>query len=97
MLFNSLWTIFVVIYTGLIKRVLSGLYHAIVGLALLAVSSLFWFAGSIAIAAKIPIHCHGFHECQVAQAATAFGFFIWVITAVLAALEFLTGRNSSRV
>ncbi|KAM3501487.1 hypothetical protein MY10362_005510 [Beauveria mimosiformis] len=97
MLFNSIWTFFVVLYTGLVKRVFSSLYHAIVGLALLAVTAIFWFAGSIAIAAKIPVNCHGVHDCQVAQAATAFGFFIWAITTGLAVIEGLSSRGGARV
>ncbi|KAJ2983843.1 hypothetical protein NQ176_g397 [Zarea fungicola] len=36
MLFNSLWTLVVIIYTGVIKRAFTGLYHTIVGLRLLA-------------------------------------------------------------
>ncbi|EJP63141.1 hypothetical protein NHJ13051_008479 [Beauveria bassiana] len=97
MLFNSIWTFVVVLYTGLVKRVFSGLYHAIVGLALLALTAIFWFAGSIAIAAKIPVNCHGVHDCQVAQAATAFGFFLWAITTGLAVIEGLGSRGGARV
>ncbi|ATY59696.1 hypothetical protein CCM_06077 [Cordyceps militaris CM01] len=97
MLFNSLWTLVVMLYTGVVKRAFSSLYHAIVGLALLALTAMFWFAGSIAIAAKIPIHCHGVHDCQVAQAATAFGFFLWAITTALAVIEGLGSRGGSRV
>ncbi|KAJ4163580.1 hypothetical protein LMH87_005301 [Akanthomyces muscarius] len=97
MLFNSLWTLIVIVYTGLVKRAFSSLYHGIVGLALLAITAMFWFAGSIAIAAKIPIHCHGVHSCQVAQAATAFGFFIWAIATALAVIEGLASRGGSRV
>ncbi|KAK8143323.1 hypothetical protein G3M48_007396 [Beauveria asiatica] len=97
MLFNSIWTFVIVLYTGLVKRVFSGLYHAIVGLALLALTAIFWFAGSIAIAAKIPVNCHGVHDCQVAQAATAFGFFLWAITTGLAVIEGLGSRGGARV
>ncbi|KAM3561563.1 hypothetical protein MY1884_002298 [Beauveria asiatica] len=97
MLFNSIWTFVIVLYTGLVKRVFSGLYHAIVGLALLALTAIFWFAGSIAIAAKIPVNCHGVHDCQVAQAATAFGFFLWAITTALAVIEGLGSRGGARV
>ncbi|TQV97042.1 hypothetical protein V2A60_000310 [Cordyceps javanica] len=97
MLFNSLWTLVIIVYTGLVKRAFSRLYHAIVGLALLAITAIFWFAGSIAIAARIPIRCHGFHDCQVAQAATAFGFFLWAITTALAVIEGLGSRGGSRV
>ncbi|OAA35379.1 MARVEL-like domain protein [Beauveria brongniartii RCEF 3172] len=97
MLFNSIWTFVVVLYTGLVKRIFSSLYHAIVGLALLALTAIFWFAGSIAIAAKIPVNCHGVHDCQVAQAATAFGFFLWAITTGLAVIEGLGSRGGARV
>ncbi|OAA73367.1 MARVEL-like domain protein [Cordyceps fumosorosea ARSEF 2679] len=97
MLFNSLWTLVVILYTGVVKRAFSRVYHAIVGVALLAITAIFWFAGSIAIAARIPIRCHGFHDCQVAQAATAFGFFLWAITTGLTVIEAIGSRSSSRV
>ncbi|KAJ6779298.1 hypothetical protein PWT90_10375 [Aphanocladium album] len=97
MLFNSVWTFLVILYTGIVKRAFSGLYHTIVGLALLAITAIFWFAGSIALAAKIGIHCYGLHFCQVTQAAVAFGFFIWAITTGLAVIEGLGSRGGSRV
>ncbi|KAM3513865.1 hypothetical protein MY11210_002493 [Beauveria gryllotalpidicola] len=97
MLFNSVWTLVIAVYTGLVKRIFSGLYHAIAGLALFAITAIFWFSGSIAVAAKIPVNCHGNHDCQVAQAATAFGFFLWAIATGLAVMEGLASRGGARV
>lgn len=96
MLFVDLWTIVIVLYTGVVKKAFARLYHNLIGLALLAITAIFWFAGSIAIAASISIHCH-YHFCHVAQAAVAFGFFIWAITTALAVIEALGSRGGARV
>ncbi|KAH0595116.1 hypothetical protein MHUMG1_06865 [Metarhizium humberi] len=94
MLFNTIWTILVLIYLGVFPRFLSSLYHSIIALALLGISTLFWFAGSIALAAFLGAGtCSGNNAfCSTyrsAQAATAFGFFIWAMFTTLTVFELL--------
>lgn len=96
MLFNVIWSIVILLYVGVAQRVFTRLYHALVGLALLSITALFWFAGSIAIAVDIPTHCGASGNCRVAQAAVAFGFFIWAIFTGLAVLEGLGSRGGAR-
>lgn len=92
MLFNTIWTILVLIYLGVVPIVMASLYHSIIALPLLAISTLFWFAGSIALAALIGVHTCTVRGCgpyQASQAATAFGFFIWAMFTVLTVFELL--------
>lgn len=94
MLFNTLWSLVVLAYLALTPRFLERFYHSLVALGLLAVTSLFWFAGSIALAVWIGVgRCHGDHFCQSIQAASAFGFFIW---ALFTALTVLAGLGAFR-
>jgi uncharacterized BrkB/YihY/UPF0761 family membrane protein len=87
LLFCTIWSILVLLYLALTPRFAPRLYHGMVALGLLLVTTIFWFAGSIAIAVFVSDHCrHGSH-CQTAQAATAFGFFIWAIFTGLTVME----------
>lgn len=80
------------VYVILTPRLASRLYHGTIGLAILALTALFWFAGSVAVAAQFPIHCdNGF--CHLIQATCAFGFFLWAIFTGLAIIEGLAGRG----
>lgn len=78
------------------------LYHSLVALVLLGITTLFWFAGSIAMADFIGVpNCRGSTFCQSAQAAVAFGFFIWAIFTGLTIMEGLAfmrsrGRGGAR-
>ncbi|KAG5979034.1 hypothetical protein E4U43_006959 [Claviceps pusilla] len=94
MLFNTIWTFLVLVYLVLVPRVAAALYLSIVALPLLVITTVFWFAGSIALAAFLGVgNCDGGGFCSVykaAQAATAFGFFIWIMLAVLLAFELRT-------
>lgn len=101
MLFNAVWSILVALYVIITPRVFTRAYHATVGLGLLALTALFWFAGSIAVAAQYPVKCYS-STCHLIQANTAFGFFLWAIFTGLAVMEGLAGRSyggktSSRV
>ena len=90
MLFNSIWSILVLAYLAVTPRYLERFYHHMVALGLLAVTTIFWFAGSIALAAFVGTpNCSGpgCSTIQSAQAATAFGFFIWAIFSALTALD----------
>ena len=91
MLFNTVWTILVLVYLTVVPRLLASLYHSLIALVLLA--TFFWFAGSIALAVRLGAHtCGGGDFCtsyQSAQAATAFGFFIWALFTALLVFEAL--------
>jgi hypothetical protein len=93
MLFNTIWTILVLVYLGVVPHVLATLYHSIIAFGLLGISTLFWFAGSIALAALIGAgNCNVSSVCgpyRASQAATAFGFFIWAMFTVLTVFELL--------
>lgn len=95
MLFNSVWSILILFYLALTPLFAARLYHNVVALGLLVVTTIFWFAGSIAMAARIGVpNCHGSTPCQSAQAAVAFGFFIWAIFTGLAVMEGLAHMRS---
>ncbi|KAH7140117.1 marvel domain-containing protein [Dactylonectria estremocensis] len=95
MLFNSIWSLLALVYLALVPIFFTRAYHSVVGLGLLVVTTIFWFAGSIAMAAFIGVpHCHGNNFCQCAQAAVAFGFFIWAIFTGLTAMEVLAFMRS---
>ncbi|KAG5936577.1 hypothetical protein E4U53_000205 [Claviceps sorghi] len=93
MLFNTIWTFLVLIYLVIVPRVAGDLYMSIVALPLLVITNIFWFAGSIALAAYLGVgNCDGGGFCSVyeaSQAATAFGFFIWIMLSVLLVFELL--------
>lgn len=95
LLFNSIWSILVLLYLAIVPRIFARLYHSIVGLGLSGLTSLFWFAGSIALAANIGTHCHGNFSCHVAQAAVAFGFFIWALFTALTVFAGLGARGGA--
>lgn len=88
MLFNAIWSILVLVYVAVIPAFAPRLFVTVASLALLAVTSLFWFAGSIAMAVYLGgTDCHGDGSCQAIQAAIAFGFFLWAGFTALAVLE----------
>lgn len=94
MLFNTIWTFLALVYLAVVPRVAAALYISVVALGLLAVTTIFWFAGSVALAAYLGVFdCDGGGGfCGVyraTQAATAFGFFIWIMFTVLLAFEAL--------
>ncbi|KAI2638416.1 membrane-associating domain-containing protein [Xylaria nigripes] len=98
MVFNSVWSLLVLIYIGLASAFIPSIFNRTVALALNLLTQLFWFAGSIALAVWYggPYDCNGGTACSNAEAAIAFGFFSWAIFAFLAlvdALEFLRRRG----
>ncbi|ROT36553.1 hypothetical protein SODALDRAFT_325873 [Sodiomyces alkalinus F11] len=99
MVFNSVWSLLVIAYLGLTPIFFAQLFHQFASLALLGVTTIFWFAGSIAYASLVgPARCGGFNLCRVAQAGAAFGFFVWLaFTAllVLDIIDFVRSRNSA--
>lgn len=98
MLFCAIWSILVLIYLVASTFFLRHGQQPLVTLVLLVLTTLFWFAGSIAMAVYIGVPtCHGNNFCQSAQAAVAFGFFIWIAFLALAILGAMTfmGRGAS--
>lgn len=71
MLFNSVWSLLVLLYLVLTPLYAANLYHKLVATGLNTVTAIFWFAGSIALAV---VTAGG-----VSAAATAFGFFLWCV------------------
>lgn len=79
MLFNSIWTLLVLAYVGVAPLYYTRIFHRLASLALEAITMLFWFAGSIALAVVSNGHC-GSIFCGAVKAAVAFGFFLWYVT-----------------
>ncbi|TFB02884.1 hypothetical protein CCMA1212_005211 [Trichoderma ghanense] len=91
MLFNSVWSFLVLAWLALTPLYAARFYHALVAFVILVITTIFWFSGSIAMAAFIGVpECHGITFCQCSQAAVAFGFFIWAGFLGLSILEGLT-------
>ncbi|KEZ43714.1 hypothetical protein SAPIO_CDS4337 [Scedosporium apiospermum] len=90
-IFNTIWTLLVAAYFLATPRFAPQFFHKLVGLALLAVSTIFWFAGAVAMAAYlgVPRSCSKFNACRTFQAGIAFAFFIWAIFTGITALEAL--------
>lgn len=77
-LFNAIWSLLVLAYVGLTPLYMTSLFHKLAALALEAVTMVFWFAGSIALAVYFGAPaCHGNTFCGSFKAAIAFGFFLW--------------------
>lgn len=78
MLFNAIWSLLVLAYVGLTPLYMTNLFHKLAALALEAITVVFWFAGSIALAVFIGVpRCGSDTFCGSYQAAVAFGFFLW--------------------
>lgn len=95
MLFNAIWSLLVLAYVGLTPLYFTGLFHRLASLTLLAITTVFWFAGSIALAVDLgtPV-CHGNNVCGSDEAAIAFGFFLFALFAFLTALDALEAMRS---
>lgn len=80
MLFNAIWSLLVLAYVGLTPLYMTNLFHKLAALALEAITMIFWFAGSIALAVMIGApRCGGNTFCGSYEAAIAFGFFLWYV------------------
>ncbi|KAI1333915.1 membrane-associating domain-containing protein [Xylariaceae sp. FL0016] len=97
MIFNSVWTLLVLAYVGITPLYLTSVFHRLAALTLNVITTIFWFAGAIALAVGVGApHCGSDSRCGSAQAAVAFGFFLWAIfmfLTVLDALEALRRRG----
>lgn len=98
MLFTTVWSILMLIYLAL-ARFFPRIHNTMVAFGILVITTIFWFAGSIAMAAFLGVpRCHGNNGCQTAQAAIAFGFFIWAIftgLTIMEGLAFMRSRGHS--
>jgi len=84
MLFNGVWTPFVAVpFLVLAPTYFPNLAHRLILVGVELVTTIFWFAGFIALAAALPgpSYCHG-SDCSSLQAATIFGAFEWYVYAV---------------
>jgi hypothetical protein len=96
MVFNSIWSLLILAYVGLTPLYYTRLFHKLASLVLLAFTTIFWFAGSIALAVRFggPYSCHGNSICGSVQAAIAFGFFLFALFAFLTALDAIEAMRS---
>ncbi|KAL2268198.1 hypothetical protein VTJ83DRAFT_3044 [Remersonia thermophila] len=99
MLFNSVWSLLVIGYLFLVPLFFASLFHGLAALVLEIITMIFWFAGSIALAAFIgDAVCGGSSWCGSAKAATAFGFFLWALFTFFVAIDtmaWLRNRNTA--
>ncbi|KAK8103663.1 membrane-associating domain-containing protein [Apiospora kogelbergensis] len=94
MLFNSIWSLLVLAYVGITPIYMTGWFHKLAALVLNALTALFWFAGSVALAVAVGApHCDSSY-CSSLQAAVAFGFFLWAIFMGLTVLDGLESLRS---
>jgi len=96
MLFNSIWSLLVLAYVGLTPLYATHLFHKLASLALEALTMLFWFAGSIALAVLVggPWNCAADTVCGSIEAAIAFGFFLWALFGFLTVLDTIEAMRS---
>ena len=80
MIFNSIWSLLVLAYVGIAPLYYTRIFHRLASLVLEALTMIFWFAGSIALAVLVGApECHGNTVCGAAKGAVAFGFFLWYV------------------
>ncbi|KAI1407177.1 membrane-associating domain-containing protein [Hypoxylon sp. FL1857] len=96
MVFNSVWSLLVLIYVGVTPLYLTSVFHKLAALALNAITTIFWFAGAIALAVFVggPYDCRSNSFCSSAEAAVAFGFFLWALFTFLTVLDALESLRS---
>lgn len=85
MIFNSVWSLLALAYIGLTPLYLTSAFHRLAALALNALTAVFWFAGAVALAVFVggPYDCAADSYCGSAEAAVAFGFFLWCVHAYI--------------
>ncbi|KAI1800331.1 marvel domain-containing protein [Daldinia bambusicola] len=96
MIFNSVWSLLVLLYVGVTPLYLTSIFHRLVALALNAITTIFWFAGAIALAVFVggPYDCRANTFCGSAEAAVAFGFFLWALFMVLTVIDAIDSLRS---
>jgi len=88
MLFNSIWSLLVLAYVGITPLYMDRIFHRLASVTLLGITTIFWFAGSIAWAVLVggPYSCNT-TLCGCIEASIAFGFFIWALFMFLFVLD----------
>lgn len=95
MLFNSIWSLLVLAYVGLVPLYYTRIFHRLASLALEWITMIFWFAGSIALASYWGSpRCGGDTYCGSVEAAIAFGFFLWALFGFLVFVDTLESLRS---
>ena len=78
MVFNSVWSLLVLAYVGIVPIYMTSWFHKLGALILNSLTTIFWFAGSIALAVATP--SRGYYDngwIHTMRASVAFGFFLW--------------------
>ncbi|KAI2622339.1 membrane-associating domain-containing protein [Hypoxylon sp. NC1633] len=96
MIFNSVWSLLVLLYVGVTPLYMTSLFHKLAALVLNALTAVFWFAGSIALAVLVSVYgdCRANTFCGASEAAVVFGFFLWAIFTFLTVLDALESLRS---
>ncbi|KID78498.1 hypothetical protein MBR_02946, partial [Metarhizium brunneum ARSEF 3297] len=88
MLGNTVWSILALAFISITPLVLSYALHNLVALLLLAVTTIVWLGGSIAIASILrDLFENRKSIYAISQPIVAFSFFIWATFAALMSLE----------
>ncbi|KAK0750356.1 membrane-associating domain-containing protein [Schizothecium vesticola] len=98
LLFTVLFSLLTLLYLTLVPLYFSRWHHPLASLGAAALSMIFWFAGSIALAASTTPYCGGSSVCGSANAAAAFGFVVWVLWVVVVVVlgrDVLEGRRGA--
>ncbi|KAK0714241.1 hypothetical protein B0T21DRAFT_375474 [Apiosordaria backusii] len=95
--FSSLWSLLVLAYVALTPRFVPRLFHGTVSLALLWITTIFWFAGAMAYSVQGAWpYCHSWDTfCGSIQAGIGFSWILWVLFTFLAVIETLRSRRGS--
>ena len=81
MVFNSVWSLLVLVYVGIVPIYMTGWFHKLAALVLNSVTTIFWFAGSIALAVATPARGYAGNDwIHTMRASVAFGFFLWYVS-----------------
>ncbi|KAH9908840.1 membrane-associating domain-containing protein [Xylariomycetidae sp. FL2044] len=96
LVFVSVWSLLVLLYNGLTPLYMTSIFHRLAALVLNALTAIFWFAGSIALAVGVgsPWRCSADTFCGSRVAAVVFGFFLWAIFTFLTVLDALQSMRS---
>lgn len=82
MVFNSVWSLLVLAYVGIVPIYMTGWFHKLGALILNSLTTIFWFAGSIALAVITPAHSYYNDGLHTMRASVAFGFFLWYVSPI---------------
>ncbi|KAK3904567.1 hypothetical protein C8A05DRAFT_42357 [Staphylotrichum tortipilum] len=91
MLFSSVWSLLVLGYVFLMPLYYARFFQGLAALAIESITMIFWFAGSIALAAYWGApRCGGNKFCGSVEGVIAFGFFLWVLFSFLVLVDTLS-------